>query len=92
MVRQGWSGMTCSNPDRGREAIMQTKWMLEIYGGRRRTSLVSMHEFDDFPSLRTKIVENRACRLLIDPPDHATSNEFQCLLDLRGQGFKVERK
>jgi len=71
---------------------MQTKWMLEIYGGRRRTSLVSMHEFDDFPSLRTKIVENRACRLLIDPPDHATSNEFQCLLDLRGQGFKVERK
>ena len=71
---------------------MQTKWTLEIYDSRRKTSLISMHEFDDFPSLRTKIVENRACKFLIDPPDHATSNEFQCLLDLRCQGFKVERK
>ena len=71
---------------------MQTKWTLEIYDSRRKTSLISMHEFDDFPSLRTKIVENRAFKFLIDPPDHATSNEFQCLLDLRCQGFKVERK
>ena len=30
--------------------------------------------------------------IMIDPPDHATSNEFQCLLDLRGKGFKLERK
>jgi hypothetical protein len=59
---------------------------------RRKNSLISTHEFDDFPSLRTKILENPACRFLIDPPDNATSNEFQCLLDLRGQGFKVERK
>lgn len=68
---------------------MQTKWVLEIHDSRR---LISMHEFDDFPSLRTKIVENSACKFLIDPPDHATSNEFQCLLDLRGEGFRLERK
>jgi hypothetical protein len=76
----------------GEEAIMQTKWALEIYAGRRKTSLISTHEFDDFSSLKTKIVENHACRFLIDPPDQATSNEFQSLLDLRGQGYEVERK
>ena len=71
---------------------MRTKWALEIYDSRRKNSLISMQEFDDFSTLRTKIVENPACRLLIDPPDHATSKEFECLLDLRGQGFQVERK
>jgi hypothetical protein len=71
---------------------MQTKWVLEIYDGRRKTSLISMHEFDDFPSLRTKIIDNSACKFLIDPPEHATSNEFQSLLDLRGEGFELERK
>ena len=71
---------------------MQTKWVLEIHDSTRKTCLLSTHEFDDFSSLRTKIVENSACKFLIDPPDHATSNEFQCLLDLRGEGFKLERK
>jgi hypothetical protein len=71
---------------------MQTKWVLEIYDGRRKTALISMHEFDDFPSLKTKIIDNSACKFLIDPPEHATSNEFQSLLDLRGEGFELERK
>ena len=71
---------------------MQTKWVLEIYDSGRKNCLISMHEFDDFSSLRTKIVENGACRFLIDPPEHATSSEFQCLLDLRGEGFELERK
>jgi hypothetical protein len=71
---------------------MQTKWVLEIYDRRRRTCLISMHEFEDFSSLKMTILKNRACKFLIDPPDHATSNEFQCLLDLRGKGFKLERK
>jgi len=71
---------------------MSTKWALEIYDSRRKTSLISTHEFDDFASLRTAIVENPACKFLIDPSDHATPNEFQCLLDLRSQGFEVERK
>jgi hypothetical protein len=76
----------------GGEAIMRTNWLLEIRDSRRRASLISVHEFDDFASLRTKILENPACRFLIEPPDQATSNEFQCLLDLRGQGLKIERK
>jgi len=92
MVAQRWSGITCTGPDRGGDAIVRTKWVLEIYDSKRRNALISRHEFDDFSSLRTKIVETRACRFVIDPPDQATSNEFQSLLDLRGQGFKVERK
>ena len=71
---------------------MPAKWVLEIYGGRRNPSLISTHEFNDFASLRTKIEENRPCKFLIDPSDHATSNEFRSLLNLRCQGFKVERK
>ena len=90
---QGWSGTTHVGPGPEGEAIVRTNWVLEIYrGSMSQDSLIAMHEFDDFPSLRTTIVENRACRFLIDPPDHATSHEFQCLLDLRGQGFKVQRK
>jgi hypothetical protein len=54
--------------------------------------LISMHEFDDFPSLRTKIIENHDFKYRIEPPDHATSDEFLCLLDLRDKGFKLERK
>ncbi len=71
---------------------MSIKWVLEIYDGRRKAALISAHEFDDFASLRTKIVENPACKFLIDPSDRATPNEFQCLLDLRSDGFKLERK
>ena len=71
---------------------MPTKWVLEIHDSGRKASLISVHELDDFPSLKTKIVENPACKFLIDPPDHATADEFQYLLDLRCEGFKVERK
>jgi hypothetical protein len=92
MVWQRWSGVTCASPDRSGEASAGRKWMLEIYDGSRRNFLISRHEFDDFPSLRVKIVENRPFRFLIHPPDDATSKEFQCLLDLRGLGFEVERK
>jgi hypothetical protein len=92
-LAQGWSRTAHVSPGPDGEAIVRSNWVLEIYrGGMRRNSLIAMHEFGDFPSLRAKIVENRACRFLIDPPDHATSHEFQCLLDLRGQGFKVQRK
>ena len=80
-------------PGSDREANVRTNWVLEIYDdSRRKGSLSSVHEFNDFPSLTTKIVENPAFRFLVDPPDYATSNDFQCLLDLLDQGFKVERK
>ena len=55
---------------------MQTKWVLEIYRSGRKTSLISTHEFDDFPSLTTKIMEHRDRKYRIEPPNHATSNEF----------------
>jgi hypothetical protein len=71
---------------------MSAKWVLEMYDSRRKATLISTYEFDDFASLSTKIVENPARKFLIDPSDHATPNEFQCLLDLRSQGFKVARK
>ena len=92
-VGQGWSGIIYASPDPDREVIVRANWVLEIHDdSRRKNSLISRQEFNDFPSLRKTIVENRARRLLIDPPGHATSNEFQCLLDLRGEGFKVQRK
>ena len=84
--------MAYRKPGSQQEAIMQTKWVLEIYDSRRKTCLISMHEFEDFSSLRMTIIKKRACKFLIGPPDHATSNEFKCLLDLRGKGFKLERK
>jgi hypothetical protein len=90
---QGWSGTTHVSPGTDRGAIVRSSWALEIYrGGMCQNFLIAMHEFDDFASLRAKIVENRACRFLIDPPAQATSREFQCLLDLRGRGFKIRRK
>ena len=76
-----------------KESIVQTKWVLEIYeDSRRKNTLTSIHEFDDFPSLRTRIVENPGRMFLVGPPTNATPNDFQSLLDLRSQGFKVERK
>jgi hypothetical protein len=71
---------------------MSIKWVLEIYDRRRKAALISTQEFDDFTSLRTRIVENPACKFLIDPSEQATPDEFQCLLDLRSEGFKLERK
>ena len=68
---------------------MSIKWMLEIYDSRRKAALISTHEFDDFASLRTKIVENPACKFLIDPSDHATPNEFQCLPRLALRRFQA---
>jgi hypothetical protein len=55
----------------------------------RKGCLMSAHGFDDFASLRTRIVEDRACKFLGCLSDHATPDQFQCLLDLRGQDFKL---
>jgi len=57
-----------------------------------QTTLISTHEFDDFPSLVTKIIENRARTFVVGPPNKATPDDFQALLDLRSNGFKVEPK
>jgi hypothetical protein len=72
---------------------MSTKWRLEIHDETkgRRGSILGFFEFDDFPSLRLKIVENRGRAFLVRTPDHANQVELAGLLDLRSQGFNVER-
>jgi hypothetical protein len=54
-------------------------------------SILSFFEFDDFPSLRLKIAENRGRSFIVRVPDHVNQLELAGLLDLRSQGFNVER-
>jgi hypothetical protein len=71
---------------------MALKWRLEIHDETKGTgSIISFLEFDDFPSLRSKIVENRGRAFLVRPPGQASQTELTGLLDLRSQGFNVER-
>ena len=71
---------------------MRTKWLLEIHDETAGTgSLISSHEFDDFPSLRSKMVENRGRAFLVRAPSNATQGDSLSLLDLRDQGFRIER-
>jgi hypothetical protein len=65
---------------------------LEIHDETKESgSILSFLEFDDFPSLRLKIVENRGRTFLVRPPDHANQLELAGLVDLRGQGFNIKR-
>jgi hypothetical protein len=71
---------------------MSWKWRLEIHDETKESgSILSFLEFDDFPSLRLKIVENRGRTFLVRPPDHANQLELAGLVDLRGQGFNIKR-
>jgi hypothetical protein len=71
---------------------MSSKWRLEIHDETKGTgSILSFFEFDDFPSLRLKIVDNRGRKFLVRLPDHASQTNLDGLLDLRRQGFNVER-
>jgi hypothetical protein len=71
---------------------MSSKWKLEIHDETKgRGSIVAFFEFDDFPSLRLKIVENRGRAFLVRPPSLASQTDLAGLLDLRSQGFNVER-
>jgi hypothetical protein len=71
---------------------MPPRWRLEIRDEKEgRGTILSFFEFDDFPSLRLKIVENRGRKFLVSPPDHANQLELAGLLDLRGQGFNIKR-
>jgi hypothetical protein len=72
--------------------VMASKWRLEIHDETKGSgSILSFFEFDDFPSLRSKIVENRGRAFLVRPPGEVNQTELTSLLDLRGQGFNVER-
>ena len=71
---------------------MSSKWKLQIIDQTRRPEeLLASVEFDDFPSLRLKIVEHRGMTYRVRLPDHASQIEMAGLLDLRSQGFKVEQ-
>jgi hypothetical protein len=70
---------------------MSSRWRLEIHDEKGSGSILSFFEFDDFPSLRLKIVENRGRAFLVRTPDHANQVELAGLLDLRAQGFNVQR-
>jgi hypothetical protein len=48
---------------------MSSKWQLEIHDEPKGTrSILSFFEFDDFPSLRLKIVDNRGRKFLVRLP------------------------
>jgi hypothetical protein len=71
---------------------MPSKWRLEIHDETKGTgSILSFYEFDDFASLRSKIVENRGRAFLVRLPDRASQTDIDGLLDLRRQGFNVAR-
>jgi hypothetical protein len=71
---------------------MSRRWRLEIHDETKGSgSILSFFEFDDFPSLRLKIVENRGRTFLVRAPDQADQIELTGLLDLRSQGFRIER-
>jgi hypothetical protein len=71
---------------------MSSKWKLEVRDEKQGGGpMVSFFEFDDFPSLRLKIAENRGRIFFVRPPDHANQLELAGLLDLRGQGFNIKR-
>jgi hypothetical protein len=71
---------------------VRSKWILEIHDETAAAaSLISSHEFENLPSLRTKMVENRGRAFLVRVPSHATQGDFVGLLDLRDQGFRIER-
>jgi hypothetical protein len=56
---------------------MSLKWRLEIHDEtKERGSILSHFEFDDFPTLRLKIVENRGRAFLVRPPDHASQQNL----------------
>lgn len=71
---------------------MVSRWRLKIRTvAGQHGSVVSAHEFDDFPSLRVKMVEHHGLAFLVSPPDWASQTDLEALLDLRSQGFLVER-
>jgi hypothetical protein len=73
--------------------MMSSKWRLEVHDETkgRRGSILGFFEFDDFPSLRLKVVENRGRTFRVRAPYRANQVDLTGLLDLHLQGFKVER-
>jgi len=74
-------------------ATMRAKWQLRVHERNALTSPpISSCEFGDLPSLRATLVQHRERSLVIVPPSHATQNDFLSLIDLRCQGFDINRQ
>ena len=72
---------------------MRTNWQLKIHEKNAISSPpISTFEFDDLSSLRASLAANRQRSFVIAPPSHATQNDFLSLLDLRSQGFDINRQ
>ena len=72
---------------------MRTNWQLKIHEKNAISSPpISTCEFDDLSSLRASLAANRQRSFVIAPPSHATQNDFLSLLDLRSQGFDINRQ
>ena len=72
---------------------MRTNWQLKIHEKNAiSSSPISTCEFDDLSSLRASLAANRQRSFVIAPPSHATQNDFLSLLDLRSQGFDINRQ
>jgi hypothetical protein len=72
---------------------MRTNWQLKIHEKNALTSPpILSYEYGDLLSLRAILVENRQRSFVIAAPKHATQNDFLSLIDLRSQGFDVNRQ
>jgi hypothetical protein len=72
---------------------MRTNWRLKIFEKNAISSPpISTCEFGDFPSLRATLGANRQRSFVIAPPSNATQNDFLSLIDLRSQGFDINRQ
>jgi hypothetical protein len=70
--------------------MSRNKWVLEIYCREGSiTSLISTRDFDDLPSLRTAMVQNRGNAFIVRESPHAVTQDRATLLDLRAQGFNI---
>jgi hypothetical protein len=67
---------------------MSTKWRLEIHDETKgRASILSFFEFDDFPSLRLKIVETAEERSVCGRPIRLIKSNSSASLICEVRGF-----
>jgi hypothetical protein len=72
---------------------MRDNWQLKIHEKNAITSPpILTCEFRDLPSLRAALAENRQRSFVIAPPSLATQNDFLSLIDLRSQGFDINKQ
>ena len=65
--------------------------MLEVHTEQiNYNSLIARREFNDRPTMRNAMVENRGRRFIVTTPLVMTAADKTTLLDMRSQGFNIE--